>query len=73
MQGGGVCEHFYYESKSKIIFWGGGRDGGARVSDFFYFTLNPNLKNIEDIYFFEGNTKIYFIECDENISKFTSA
>ena len=45
--------------------------GGARVSDFF--TLNPNLINIEDIYFFEGNTKIYFIECDENISKFTSA
>ena len=54
---------------TKTIFWGEGgwrgmelvnifyyeRGGGARVSD--CFTLNPNLKNIEDIYFFEGNTK----------------
>ena len=31
------------------------------------------VSDIEDIYFFEVNTKIYFIEYDENISKFTSA
>ena len=54
MEGDGVSEFFYYESKFKIIFWGRG-DGGARVSAFF--TLNPNLKNIKDIYFFRGIQK----------------
>ena len=39
MEGDGVSDFFYYESKFKIIFWGfwgGGGGGGARVSDFFY-------------------------------------
>ena len=34
MEGDGVSEYFYCESKFKIIFWGGG-DGGARINDFF--------------------------------------
>ena len=29
--------------------------------------------DIEGIYFFDVNTKIYFFKCDENISRFTSA
>ena len=38
MEGDGVSDFFYYESKFKIFFLGRGAGwgGGARVSDFFY-------------------------------------
>ena len=42
----------------------------TRLSDVLTW---PPVELIEDIYFFEVNTQIYFIECVENIRIFTSA
>ena len=50
---------------------------GAQAS--FFTTKNivnstkPVIKLIEDIYFYWGEYKIYFIKCVENIRIFTSA
>ena len=52
MEGDGVSDFFYYESKFKKNFLGRGGGGGARVSDFF--TLNPNLKNKKKCFFWRG-------------------
>ena len=38
----------------------------------YIYTKHQIKQNIEDIYFFEVNTEIYFIECVENSDVFNS-